>query len=161
LFLNISCGIKLLLNKFKDNNNKKKRIIKDGEQDDNEIAQTAASSLLALVNELDESNKFDQLDEMPNHMSKIITEQQSDLQEAGKEKTVKINRDEKQSSASTNNSIAFSSSSEDKTMTPPRGLRKEKKYNESSSNSEDDKICHLRKKTAEPLHIDGNWQNED
>jgi hypothetical protein len=57
LFYNISCGIKLLLNKFKENS-KKKRKIKDGEQDDNEIAQTAASSLLSLVNVLDESNKI-------------------------------------------------------------------------------------------------------
>ena len=65
LFYNISCGIKLLLNKFEENS--KKRKIKDGEQDDKEIAQTAASSLLSLVNVLDESNKFNQLDEMQNH----------------------------------------------------------------------------------------------
>jgi hypothetical protein len=30
---------------------------------------------LALVNGLDESNKFNQLDKMQNHMSKLITEQ--------------------------------------------------------------------------------------
>jgi hypothetical protein len=63
----------------------KKRKIKQGEQDKNEIAQTAASSLLALVNVLDKSNKFKQLDEMQNHMSKKITEQRGDLQAANKE----------------------------------------------------------------------------
>jgi hypothetical protein len=108
---------------------KKKRKIKEGEQDDNEIAQTAASSLLALVNMLDESNKFNQLDEMQNHMSKKITEQQGDLQAANKEESVKINRDKKQSSAGSNDTTSSSSSSEDKKMTTPRGLRKQKKYN--------------------------------
>ena len=45
-----------------------------GEEDDNAIATTAASSLLALVNGLDyKSNKFNQLDEMQNHMSNLIT----------------------------------------------------------------------------------------
>ncbi len=72
---------------------KKKRQIKDGEQDDNKIAQMAASSLLLFVNVLDESNKFNQLDEMQNHMSKLITEQQGDVQEANKEDSEKINRD--------------------------------------------------------------------
>ncbi len=72
---------------------RKKGKIKQGEQDENEIAQTAASSLLVLVNVLDESNKFNQLDEMQNHMSKKITEQKGDLQAANKEESVKINRD--------------------------------------------------------------------
>ena len=41
---------------------------------DNAIATTAASSLLALVNGLDnKSNKFNQLDEMQNHMLKKTT----------------------------------------------------------------------------------------
>ena len=41
---------------------------------DNTIATTAASGLLALVNGLDnKSNKFNQLDEMQNHMSNLIT----------------------------------------------------------------------------------------
>jgi len=75
LLYNISCGIKLLLNKSEENSKKKGRKLKKGEQDDNTIAQTAASSLLALVNGLDKSNKFNQLDEMQNHMSKLITEQ--------------------------------------------------------------------------------------
>ncbi len=61
---------------------RKKKKIKQGEQDENEIAQTAASSLLALVNVLDKSNKFNQLVEMQNHMSKKITEQRGDLQAA-------------------------------------------------------------------------------
>ncbi len=55
----------------------------------------AASSLLALVNVLDKSNKFNRLDEMQNHMSKKITEQRGDLQAANKEESVKINRDKK------------------------------------------------------------------
>jgi hypothetical protein len=72
---------------------RKKKKKKQGEQDENEIAQTAASSLLALVNVLDESNKFNRLDEMQNHMSQKITEQRGDLQAANKEEFVKINRD--------------------------------------------------------------------
>jgi hypothetical protein len=96
LFYNISCGIKLLLNKYEENS-KKKRKSKDGEQDDNKIAQMAASSLLLLVNVLDESNRFNQLDEMQNHMSKLLTEQQGDVQAANKEDSEKINSDKKQS----------------------------------------------------------------
>jgi hypothetical protein len=92
LFFNISCGIKLLLNKF-EKILRKKRKIKHGEQDENEITQMAASSLLALVNVLDKSNKFNQLDEMQSHMSKKITEKRGDLQAANKEESVKINRD--------------------------------------------------------------------
>ncbi len=43
---------------------------------DNAFATTAASSLLALVNGLDnKSNKFNQLDKMQNHMSILITAQ--------------------------------------------------------------------------------------
>jgi hypothetical protein len=50
---------------------RKKWKIKQGEQDENEIAQTAASSLLVLVNVLDESNKFNRLDEMQkSHVKK-------------------------------------------------------------------------------------------
>ncbi len=74
---------------------RKKKKIKQGEQDENEIAQTAASSLLALVNVLDGSNKFNRLNEMQNHMSKKISEQRGDLQAANKEESVKINRDTK------------------------------------------------------------------
>ncbi len=182
LFFSISCDIKLLLNKFDKNTKKKKSKIKQGEQDENEIAQMAASSLLALVNVLDESNKFNRLDEMQNHMSKKITEQRGDLQAANKEESVKINRDKK-SSVDLNDTTSFSSSSEDKTMTTPRGLRKQKKYDDSSSNREDDegqnlskqkntmsqaaiatmtKYAKLIQKIAEPLSDgDGNWQNND
>jgi hypothetical protein len=72
---------------------KNKRKIKDGEQDDNKIAQTVASSLLLLVNVLDKSNKFTQLDKMQNHMSKLITEQQGNVQAANKEDSEKISRE--------------------------------------------------------------------
>ena len=75
LLYNISSGIQLLLNKCEENINKKRKKIKEGEQDDNAIATTAASCLLALVNGMDKSNKFNQLDEMQNHMSKYITKQ--------------------------------------------------------------------------------------
>ncbi len=76
---------------------RKKRKIKQGEQDENEITQTAASSLLVLVNMLDKNNKFNRLDEMQNHTSKKITEQRGDLQASNKEESVKINRDKKSS----------------------------------------------------------------
>jgi len=55
--------------------NTKKKKIKEGDEDDNAIAITAASSLLALVNRLNESNNFKQLDQMQNHMSNLITAQ--------------------------------------------------------------------------------------
>jgi hypothetical protein len=75
LLYNISRGIQLLLNKCEENINKKRKKIKEGEQDDNAIATTAASCLLALVNGMDKSNKFNELDEMQNHMSNLITKQ--------------------------------------------------------------------------------------
>ena len=75
LLYNISSGIQLLLNKCEENINKKRKKIKEGEQDDNAIATTAASCLLALVNGMDKSNKFNQLDKMQNHMSNLITKQ--------------------------------------------------------------------------------------
>jgi hypothetical protein len=86
---------------------------------------------------LDESNRFNQLDKMQNHMSKLITEQQGDVQAANKEDSEKINKDKKQSSASRDDLIASSSSSDDKKMTPPKGLKKQKIYSESSCDSED------------------------
>jgi hypothetical protein len=98
----------------------------------------AASSLLALVNRLDESNKFNQLDEMQNHMSKLITEQKGKVmddyvveKEANKEDSEK-----KTSSANTDNLIDYSSSSEDKKKTPLKGLNEQKLYNMSSSDSD-------------------------
>jgi hypothetical protein len=92
LFLNISHGIKILLNQVEENNKKRKRKIREWEQDENKIAYKAASSLLALVNTLNGTNNFKQLNDMHNHMSKI-TGQLSDLQAANKDKSVKINRD--------------------------------------------------------------------
>ncbi len=97
----------------------------------------AASSLLAPVNELDESNKVNQLDEMQNHMSKLITEQDGKVEATNKEDSEKINRGKKRSSASTDNIIDSSSSSEDENKTPPKGLKKRKIYEKSSSNSDD------------------------
>ena len=55
LLYNISCGIRLLLNKCEENNNQKRKKIKKKEEDDNAIATTAASSMLALVNGMDKS----------------------------------------------------------------------------------------------------------
>jgi len=75
LLYNICRGIQLLLNKCEENINKKRKKIKEGEQDDNAIATTAASCLLALVNGMDKSNKFNELDKMQNHMSNLITKQ--------------------------------------------------------------------------------------
>jgi hypothetical protein len=96
----------------------------------------AASSLLALVNGLDESNKFNQLDEMQNHMSKLITEQDGKVEATNKEDSEKINRGKKRSSASTDDIIDSSSSSEDENKTPHKGLKKQKIYKKSSSNSD-------------------------
>ena len=88
LLYNISSGIQLLLNKCEENNNKKRKKIKEDEEDDNAIATTAASSLLALVNGMDKSNKFNQLDDMQNHMSDLIAKQNgektNDYVESGK-----------------------------------------------------------------------------
>jgi hypothetical protein len=75
LLYNISFGIKLLLKKSEENSKTKKKKIKKGEQDDNTIAQAAASSLLALVNGLDE---------MQIHMSKLITEQEGKVETSKK-----------------------------------------------------------------------------
>ncbi len=77
-------------------------------------------------------------------MSKKITEQRGDLQASNKEESVKINRDKK-SSVDLNNTTSSSSSSEDKTMTTPRGLRKQKKCHDSSSDSEDNEGQNLMK----------------
>ena len=54
LLYNLSRGIQLLLSKSEKNVKKKKKI-KEGEEDDNRIAITAASSLMALANRLDKS----------------------------------------------------------------------------------------------------------
>ncbi len=129
LLYNISCGIKLLLNKSEENNNTKKKKMKKGEQDDKTIAQEAASSLLALVNTLDESNNFNQLDKMQMHMSNFITEQEG-KEEATKKKDSEIIRrlkarggHDKSSSSSSSEDDTFAN----ETMTTPTDLRKQKK----------------------------------
>jgi len=110
---NIGSGIQLLLNKCEENINKKRKKIKEGEQDDNAIATTAASCLLALVNGMDKSNKFNQLDEMQNHMSNLITKQTSSIVR-GKNN----NKDsKKKKSANIKDCFLSSSSSEDEKKT--------------------------------------------
>ncbi len=119
----------------------------------------AASSLLALVNLLDESNKFNQLNEMQSHMSKKITEQRGDLQAANKEESVRINRDKKKFSQFEQYNFIFKlikrqnndntkrsketkkydDSSSDSEDNEGQNLTKQKKYNESSSDSDNDK----------------------
>ena len=99
--------------------------MKKGEEDDNAISTMAASSLLALVNGLDnKSNKFNQLDEMQNHMSNLITAQN--------EKTTGKNNNKQDSDKNESDSDeGSSSSSEYKKKTPQKGLM-------SSSDSDSD-----------------------
>ena len=117
LLYNISRGIQLLLNKSGPKINKKKKNMKKGEEDDNAIAITAASSLLALVNGLDyKSNKFNQLDEMQNHMSNLITVQN--------EKTTGKNNNKQDSDKNESDSDeGSSSSSEYRKKTPQKGKK--------------------------------------
>ena len=131
LLYNISRGIQLLLNKSEPKINKKKKKMKKGEEDDNAIATTAASSLLALVNGLDnKSNKFNQLDEMQNHMSILITAQ-------NEKKTGKNNNKQDSEKNKTDSGEDSSSSSEYKKKTPQKGLRK-RTFDSSSSDSDSD-----------------------
>ena len=131
LLYNISRGIQLLLNKSEPKINKKKKKMKIGEEDDNSIATTAASSLLALVNGLDnKSKKFNQLDEMQNHMSNLIT-----AQNEKKTGTNHNNQDSKKMKTDTGEDS--SSSSEYKQKTPQKGSRK-RTYDLSSSDSDSD-----------------------
>ena len=123
LLHNIGCGINLLLKKSEENSKTKKKKIKKGEQDDNTIAQAAASSLLALVNGLDESINFNQLDEMQIHMSKLITEQEGKVEASNKKDSEIINQLEAKSGQDESPS---SSSSEDDTFATPTGLKKQK-----------------------------------
>ncbi len=69
-------------------------------------------------------------------MSKLITEQDGKVEATNKEDSEKINRGKKRSSASTDDIIDSSSSSEDKNKTPLKGLKKQKIYEKSSSNSD-------------------------
>jgi hypothetical protein len=105
--------------------------MKEGEEDDIAIATTAASSLLALVNGLDnKSNKFNQLDEMQNHMSNLITAQ-------NEKKTGKNNYKQDSEKNKTDSGEDSSSSSEYKKQTPQKGLRKQT-FDSSSSDSDSD-----------------------
>ena len=97
----------------------------------NAIATMAASSLLALVNGLDnKSNKFNQLDEMQNHMSNLITAQ-------NEKKTGKNNNKQDSEKNRTDSGEDSSSSSEYKKKTPQKGLRK-RTFDSSSSDSDSD-----------------------
>ena len=103
--------------------------MKIGEEDDNSIATTAASSLLALVNGLDnKSNKFNQLDKMQNHMSILITA-------TNEKKTGKNNNKQDSEKNKTDSGEDSSSSSEYKKKTPQKGLRK-RTFDSSSSDSD-------------------------
>ncbi len=82
-----------------------------------------ASSLLALVNRLDESNNFNQLNEMQIHMSKLITEQEGKVEASNKKDSEIINRLEAKSGQDKSPS---SSSSEDDTSATPTGRKKQK-----------------------------------
>jgi hypothetical protein len=131
LLYNISRGIQLLLNKSEQKINKKKKKMKKGEEDDNSIATMAASSLLALVNGLDnKSKKFNQLDEMQNHMSNLITAQN--------EKTTGKNNNKQDSDKNESDSDeGSSSSSEYRKKTPQKG-KKKRTFDSSSSDSDSD-----------------------
>jgi hypothetical protein len=129
LFYNISRGIQLLLNKSEPKINKKKKKMKQGEEDDNSIATTAASSLLALVNGLDnKSKKFNQLDELQNHMSNLITAQ-------NEKKTGTNHNKQDSNNVNKDSSEDSSSSSEYKPNTPKKGSRT---FDTSSSDSDSD-----------------------
>ncbi len=130
---NIVRGINLLLKKSEENSNTKKKKKKTGEQDDNTIAQVAASSLLALVNSLDESYNFNKLDEMQIHMSKLITEQEEKEEPSDSEKIKKLKaksadseKIEQLKTKSGQDESSSSSSSEDNTFGTP-SLKKRKK----------------------------------
>jgi hypothetical protein len=131
LFYNISRGIQLLLKKSEPKINKKMKKMKKGEEDDNSIATTAASSLLALVNGLDnKSKKFNQLDELQNHMSNLISAQN--------EKKTGTNHNKQDSdNVNTDSGEDSSSSSEYKKKTPQKGLMK-RTFVMSSSDSDSD-----------------------
>jgi hypothetical protein len=105
--------------------------MKKGEEDDIAIATTAASSLLALVKGLDnKSKKFNQLYEMQNHMSNLITAQ-------NEKKTGKNNKKQDSEKKKTDSGEDSSSSSEYKIKTPQKGSRK-RTFDLSSSNSDSD-----------------------
>ncbi len=83
---------------------------------------------MALVNRMDKSNNFNQLDKMQNHMSNLITKQN---EEKTDDYVVRGFNNKKDSTY-----FPSSSSSEDKRKTPLKGLKKQKLCNMSSSNSD-------------------------
>ena len=119
----------------------KRKKIKKGEEDDNAIAITAASSLLALVNGMDKSKKFNKLNDMQKHMSYLIAKQNgdktNDYVESGKNNK-KDSDKKKRNSDNSDNYESSSSSSEDKRKTPLKGLKKRKLCDMSSSNSDNE-----------------------
>ena len=135
LLYNLSRGIQLLLSKSEKNCQKKKKI-KEGEEDDNRIAITAASSLMALANRLDESYNFKDLDIMQNHMSNHVTAQISmKTDEPVARKNINSKKGSEQNKSSSDSDS--SSSSEYKKKTP----QKKRKFHEVlnlSSDSESD-----------------------
>ena len=86
------------------------------------------------------SNKFNQLDDMQNHMSDLIAKQNgektNDYVESGKNN--KKDSEKKPNSADSDDYVPSSSSSEDKRETPLKGLKKRKLCNMSSSDSDDE-----------------------
>ena len=87
------------------------------------------------------SNKFNQLDDMQNHMSDLIAKQNgektNDYVESGKnnKKDSKIN---KQNSNDSDDYEPSASSSEDEKKTTLKGLKKQKLCNMSSSDSDNE-----------------------
>ena len=98
---------------------------------------------MALVNGLDKSNNFNQLDEMQNHMSNLITAQNEmktdDYVVRGKNNNKKDSEKNKTHSANRDNIFdSSSSSSEEENKTPQKGLKKQKLIDMSSSNSDNE-----------------------
>jgi hypothetical protein len=81
-------------------------------------------------------------------MSKRITEQRGDLQAANNEESVKINRDKKKFSQFKGYNFIFKLIRIQNNDNTKRS-KETKKYNDSSSNSEDDKGQNLTKKNNE------------
>ena len=110
LLYNLSRGIQLLLSKSEKKIVKKKKKIKEGKEDDNRIAITAASSLMALANRLDEGNNFKHLDQMQNHMSNLVTVQISKkMDDPVARKKINNKKDSEQNKSSSSSDSSSSS----------------------------------------------------
>ena len=97
------------------------------EENDNAIATTAASSMLALVNGMDKSNKFNKLNEMHNHKSNLIAKQNGEKTNDDVDSGKNNKKDCKISKRNSNNSDDYepsASSSEDEKKTTLKGLKK-------------------------------------